>query len=127
MSDQFYILTTGSGLKTFLRGGVQPNGAVSVPEADWIAQRESAVANAASASVASMPVLTYKADIWRRCSEEQAEALHNLLSQRPIKEQMVFNGASVIDHADPLFQSIYDAITQAFDKATADKLLAPSA
>lgn len=127
MSDQFYILTNGSGLKTFLRGGVQPNGAVSVPEADWTAQRDEAVASAAKASVSSMPVLTYKADIWRRCSDDQAEALHDLLSKQPIKQQMIFNGASVIDHADPLFQSLHDAITQAFDKATADKILAPSA
>lgn len=127
MSDQFYILTNGAGLKSFYRGGVPPSGAVTVEEADWIAQRDDAVANGAAAAIASIPVITYKADIWRRATDKEAEALDALLKAQPVRQQRIFADATVIDHADPLAETLRAAIVKAFDEKTADRLLAPSA
>lgn len=70
---------------------------------------------------------TAKADIWRRCTDAEAEALAATLALRSTREQRIFNDASYLDHADPLFAVMFDAVASAFGQDRAAVILAPSA
>lgn len=69
---------------------------------------------------------TYKADIWRRATDAEAETIVAILSQQTIRKQRLFNDATVIDHADPEFAGLREGFVQAFGAGRADELLAPS-
>lgn len=123
--ETFAILTAENGLTTFFRGGA-PEGAITLTRESWLAAHDAAVARAAEAATAVLPRVTYKADIWRRCTDAQAVALDALLKGQTVRQQRIFNDATQINHADPLFADLHAGIAAAFDAETADALLAPS-
>lgn len=70
--------------------------------------------------------ITYKADIWRRCSESEAEILDAALEQAPSRLRRLFDGVAYLDTADPDYPMIRDAISAALGSQRAAEILAPS-
>lgn len=72
------------------------------------------------------PPRTYKADIWRRATEQEAEAIEQMLSQQSARIRGLWYDTSYILHTDELFTLAWDNAVQAFGEARAGELLAPS-
>lgn len=69
---------------------------------------------------------TFKADIWRRATEEEAEVIDAHVSAQPIKLRNLFRDAAYLAHDDPYFSDLKAGFEQAFGRERADELLAPS-
>jgi hypothetical protein len=69
---------------------------------------------------------TFKADIWRRATDGEAERIVSDLAQQPIRKQRLFDDAQFLDHADPFIVELKAGFVQAFGPERADELLAPS-
>lgn len=117
--------------------GQIPGTAVVISEAAW---REclnnpgrrrivdgGAVVFAPPVPVAPLGGITYKADIWRRATDAEAETIVAVLGSLPIRRQRIFNDAIHLDHADADFPDLMAGFVQAFGQARATVLLAPSA
>lgn len=74
----------------------------------------------------SAPAITYKADIWRRCTDEEAASIDQALKAAPIRQRRLFEDAQYLDHADEAFAFAHDALVSLFGEPRADALLAPS-
>lgn len=120
------------------RGDQIPAGAVEISEATWRECLENPglrrIVNGGAVAfappvvpVAPARAITYKADIWRRATDPEAEIIVAVLSARPVRRQRLFNDATHIDHADADFPELLAGFTQAFGAARATTLLAPSA
>ena len=79
------------------------------------------------------PPATSKADIWRRATDAEAEAIDVLLrdpppdlGMSPVKLRRLWDDATSIDHTDPLFETILAIAVQHFGEERADALLKPS-
>lgn len=72
------------------------------------------------------PVVTYKKDIWLRATDEEAETIEQVLSQQTTRKQRIFNEATYLDHADPLFAELLAGFVTAFGTERAGQLLAGS-
>ena len=82
---------------------------------------------------ARYPPSTSKADIWRRATDAEAEAIDVLLrdpppdlGMSPVKLRRLWDDATSIDHTDPLFETIRAIAVQHFGETRADALLKPS-
>jgi hypothetical protein len=71
-------------------------------------------------------VITYKADIWRRVTEDEAETLYNAIEALPIKDKMVFKEASYLDHFHEEFSLVENNMITLFGETRTAELLAPS-
>ena len=78
-------------------------------------------------------VSTSKADIWRRATDAEAEAIDALLrdpppdlGMSPVKLRRLWEDATSIDHTDPLFGTIRAIAVEHFGEERADALLKPS-
>ena len=79
------------------------------------------------------PPFTSKADIWRRATDAEAEAIDALLrdpppdlGMSPVKLRRLWDDATSIDHTDPLFETIRAIAVQHFGEERAGALLKPS-
>jgi hypothetical protein len=72
------------------------------------------------------PGRTYKADIWRRATDEEAEVIDAQLNAQPLKLRNLFRDAQYLDHADEYFIQMKAGFVGAFGQARADELLAAS-
>lgn len=72
------------------------------------------------------PTVTYKSDIWRRCTDGEAEALDALLARQSKRQQRLFNDATVIAHTDEMFATLQAAVTEALGATRTAEILAPS-
>lgn len=70
--------------------------------------------------------IIWKADVWRRCSADEAETLDGVLAQAPVRLRRIFEAAQYLDPADPDFPVIRDAVVLALGEARAAEVLAPS-
>ena len=70
--------------------------------------------------------ITYKTDIWRRCTDEEAILLEQALTNAPAKLRRLFNDANVIEHDSPEFVYLRAGIEKAVGVSRADVILAPS-
>lgn len=125
MSGYVYSLPDNSQIRT-REGAFIP---VSDDNADYRALVEAGVEVGAyePPEVIVPPAKTYKADIWRRATDAEAETIVAVLSQQSVRKQRLFNDATILDHADPEFTELKAGFVQAFGQARADELLAPSA
>lgn len=73
-----------------------------------------------------LPSITQKADIWRRCSDSEADTLSNLLGALPAKKRNLYNDCQYLDHADPFYAELQAAVVQALGADRANAILAPS-
>jgi hypothetical protein len=72
------------------------------------------------------PAITQKADIWRRCTDDEAQTLTNLLNAQPVRQRQLYNDCNFLNHSDPMYQTLYSAVVQALGQTRADAILAPS-
>lgn len=71
--------------------------------------------------------ITFKADIWRRATDEEAPVLVSLLEQQSLRKQMIFRDCGYLDHSDPDFLLLKAAVAQALNsEERASLILAPS-
>lgn len=85
-----------------------------------------AQADAARAAQAAANGITYKADIWRRCTEAEADVLDAALDQSPSRLRRLFDDAQYVDPSDPDYPTIRGAVVSALGEARAAVVLAPS-
>jgi DNA-directed RNA polymerase specialized sigma24 family protein len=72
------------------------------------------------------PTLTYKADLYRRATEDEAERIEEALAAAPVRQRRLFEAAQYLDHADPEFAAMHEALVGLFGEERADELLAAS-
>lgn len=72
------------------------------------------------------PVITFKADIYRRCSDAEAEAIEIALAGAPVRQRRLFESALHLDHSDEAFAFAREAMDEMFGQERAEELLAPS-
>jgi len=72
------------------------------------------------------PPRTYKADIWRRASEAEAEAIDAMLAAQPVRLRRLWEDSEYLAHTDELWSLVRSAATHAFGQTRADELLAAS-
>jgi hypothetical protein len=72
------------------------------------------------------PAQTVKADIWRRCTEVEAEILEGLLDSLSAKKRRMFSDAQYLGHDDPFFDELYGAVSEALGPERAAVVLAAS-
>lgn len=80
----------------------------------------------ASSRMPSAPVITYKADIYRRCTEVEAEAIEMALAGAPVRQRRLFESALHLDHSDDAFAFAQEAMVGMFGEKRAGELLAAS-
>lgn len=72
-------------------------------------------------------IITSKADIFRRATEEEAQALDGAMAEAPAKQRRTFEAIQYIDHSDPDFPDLRSFIANVVGStARADELLAGS-
>jgi len=76
-------------------------------------------------TVGSRPI-TFKNDVWRRCSEEQAGVIDTELTKLGTRQRRMWEDAQYLDHADPLVMMLKAQMTAAFGESEAARILAPS-
>lgn len=74
----------------------------------------------------AVPVITYKRDIWVRCTDEEADIIEAVLAKQSTRKQNMFRDAQYLDHADPYFAELMAGFVQAFGTERASQLLAGS-
>lgn len=72
------------------------------------------------------PVITYKADLYRRTTEQEAEAIEMALAAAPVRQRRLFESALHLDHSDEAFAFAQEALVGMFGKKRAGELLAAS-
>lgn len=73
------------------------------------------------------PTITSKADLFRRCTDAEAEAIETALMSLSVRKRRIFEGAAYIASDDPDFDDLRTAAVEMFGEARAAELLAPSA
>lgn len=71
--------------------------------------------------------LLFKATIWRRCTDEEYDAIQAVLSAAPRRLQAIFKDADHINVDDDLYPLLMDGATQAVGAERAAELLEPEA
>lgn len=72
------------------------------------------------------PVITYKADIYRRCTDDEADAIEMALAAAPVRQRRLFESALHLDHSDDAFAFAQEALVGMFGEKRASELLAAS-
>ena len=81
----------------------------------------------AAAGKQNAPVgITYKADIYRRATDEEAEAIEMALMHAPVRQRRLFESALHLDHSAPEFAQMKMALEEMFGEKRASELLLPS-
>jgi hypothetical protein len=65
-----------------------------------------------------------KADIWRRCTEPEAETLDTLLNAQPVRLRRMWADAQFLSTDDDMFPAVQAALATAFGATRAAELLA---
>lgn len=72
------------------------------------------------------PIITYKSDIWRRCTDAEAAILDNALDEAPVKMRRMWDDSTQIESTAPEFAMFRGQMVAAFGEARTAELLAPS-
>lgn len=72
------------------------------------------------------PVITSKADLFRRCTDDEAEAIEAALQALPVRKRRIFEGAQYVSSADPDFDELRVGLVTLFGAERAAELLAAS-
>lgn len=72
------------------------------------------------------PKITYKADVWRRASPEQAAVIDTELTKLDVRMRRLWDDAAYLDHSQPEFLLLQQTMTAAFGKTETDRILAQS-
>lgn len=69
------------------------------------------------------PVVTFKADLFRRMTDAEVTTFEGLMGQQPKRKQKIFDHAQYLDHSDPDFQQLRVEMEKAFGPARTAELL----
>lgn len=72
------------------------------------------------------PAITYKADVWRRATSEQAAIIDTELTKLDVRMRRLWDDASYLDHSTPEFDLLRGTMLTAFGEEETDRILAPS-
>lgn len=72
------------------------------------------------------PFTVYKADIWRRCTDAEADKLDTAIRAQPVRLRRLFDDATNLRSDDELFGQISGAVVQMIGAERAAVVLAPS-
>ena len=72
------------------------------------------------------PLTIFKADIWRRATDEEAEAMDAMLAAQPVRLRNIFRDAQTLSSDDELYPTLLAGLTQIVGAERAAELLAPS-
>lgn len=93
---------------------------VEISDEEWAAQ------NPEPAPSEPMPYQIAKADLWRRATEKEAEAMDAALSDAPARLRRAYDAAQYIASDDPWFPELQAGITAAIGAKRAAVILARS-
>lgn len=79
------------------------------------------------ASIAPKKTIIFKADIWRRASDAEAQVIDLQLSAQPIRLQRMWQDSQTLSVNDEFYLRIRDAFVVAFGDVRAAQLLEPTA
>lgn len=74
----------------------------------------------------SPPAVTYKADVWRRATSEQAAIIDTELTKLDVRMRRLWDDASYLDHSTPEFDLLRGTMLTAFGEEETNRILAPS-
>lgn len=72
------------------------------------------------------PVVTYKGDVWRRVTVEQANQLDTEIQKLGVRERNLWSDSLHLDHSDPFFIMLREEMLSQWGQAETDRILAPS-
>lgn len=74
------------------------------------------------------PVVTviYPADLWRRMTDAEVDAVEEAIASQPARIKRIFNAASVYRSDDELWPLLLQIATYLFGRERADEILSPS-
>ncbi|GJD63740.1 hypothetical protein [Methylobacterium frigidaeris] len=72
------------------------------------------------------PTITSKADLFRRCTDAEAEAIETALAAQSVRKRRIFETAQYISSEDPDFADLRAAAVEMFGAERAAELLAAS-
>jgi len=72
------------------------------------------------------PIVVFPADLWRRTTDAEAEAIDAAMNAQPLRIRRLFLTAQTYQSDDPLWPLLTGAAAQLFGEARAAELLAPS-
>lgn len=72
------------------------------------------------------PTRLAKAELWRRCSDREVEALAFALSQAPLRLQMIFRDCDYLDTTDADYPALRGGIAAALGDDRAAEVLQPT-
>lgn len=73
-----------------------------------------------------VPIITYKADVWRRATNDQAATIDTELTKLDVRMRRLWDDAAYLDHSQPEFLLLQQTMTAAFGAAETARILAPS-
>ncbi|MDZ5448969.1 hypothetical protein [Labrys sp. ZIDIC5] len=79
------------------------------------------------ASIVPKLTVIYKADIWRRATEEEAEIIDAQLNSQPIRLRRMWQDSQTLATTDEMYASVKSAFESAFGAERAAQLLEPTA
>ncbi|GJE54590.1 hypothetical protein [Methylobacterium thuringiense] len=92
----------------------------------WLAKGEAGYEAPPAPEGPPVALITYKADIYRRCTDAEAEEIEMALAAAPVRQRRLFEEAQHLDHADEAFSTMHEAMVEIFGAKRADELLAPA-
>lgn len=72
------------------------------------------------------PVITFKADLWRRATPEEAQVMSADLQDADAQLRELYLAVQYLDHTAPEFGVLRSSLVARFGEKRADELLAPS-
>lgn len=69
---------------------------------------------------------TYKTDIWKRVTEQEAEALDEALKAAPAKQRRMWEDSLSVEHSSDYYLLLKTQMVEAFGESRAGEILAPS-
>jgi len=74
-----------------------------------------------------LPVVLYRADLYRRCTDDEADAIDAALANQPTRIRRIFESAVTFRSDDEMWSLLHDAAVGLFDDKRAAVLLSASA
>ncbi|WP_424138153.1 hypothetical protein [Roseomonas chloroacetimidivorans] len=124
------VLEIADGLDLALVAGGSADGWVEIEpkvQAGWLYDGSTFSAPPAPEAPPSEAIVrTLKSDIWRRCTDEEAEALEAALNAAPVRLRRLFDDSTILESNWPEYEALRSGIVQAVGEERAAELLAAS-
>ncbi len=72
------------------------------------------------------PLITFKADLWRRATDEEAVQMDEALHELPVRLRRMYEDSQHIGHGDEFFPALSEGLIGLFGEARASELLLAS-